>query len=151
MTDRIAQFATLFGIGRTPLVPGTAASAVALACAVPLHFLLGSYFLFALGVATALFGIWASGKYEHATGRRDPKECVIDEAAGQWIACSLAPLSLWGYLLAFLLFRLFDIAKPWPVSKAEELDSGTGIVADDVLAGLMAGMVVFLFSVSGFL
>ena len=50
-----------------------------------------------------------------------------------------------------MLFRLFDVAKPWPISKAEQLEGGTGIVADDMLAGLIAGVVVYLFSFSGFL
>ncbi len=151
MTNRIAPFATLFGIGRVPLAPGTAASFAALIVAVPIHYLFGSYVLFALAIATALFGIWVSGIYERETGRHDPQDCVIDEAAGQWLACAFAPLSPAGYVLAFLLFRLFDVAKPWPISKAEQLEGGTGIVADDMLAGLIAGVVVYLFSFSGFL
>lgn len=151
MNDRLAQLATLFGLGRVPFAPGTVASAAALIVAVPLHFFIGPFLLFALGAALALFGMWVGGHYESMVGRRDPSECVIDEAAGQWIACAFAPLSVGGYVLVFLLFRLFDVAKPWPVSKMEELEGGTGIVADDVVAGLMAGIVVFLFSQSGFL
>jgi phosphatidylglycerophosphatase A len=151
MTNRIAQFATLFGIGRMPFAPGTAASFIATIVAVPIAFFLGAKALFVLAIATALFGIWVSGAYERATDRHDPQDCVIDEAAGQWLACAFAPLSPVGYALAFVLFRLFDVAKPWPISKAEHLKGGVGIVADDMLAGLIAGVVVYLFSFSGFL
>ena len=151
MTDTIARFATLFGIGRAPYAPGTAASFAALLVAIPVEYFLGANALFALAIATALFGVWVAGAYEEETGREDPKECVIDEAAGQWLACAFAPLSPVGYALAFLLFRLFDIAKPWPVSSAEKLPGGTGIVADDMVAGLIAGVVIYLFAQSGFL
>jgi phosphatidylglycerophosphatase A len=145
------RFATLFGVGRAPFTPGTAGSVVAVAGAVPIHLLFGSNALLALSIAAAVFGIWISGDYAHEIGRDDPSECVIDELAGQWLACALAPLTAWGYGLAFLLFRLFDMAKPWPVSAAEKLKGGLGIVADDMVAGLIAGLVVMLFWKSGFL
>jgi phosphatidylglycerophosphatase A len=74
--------------------------------------------------------------------KTDPKECVIDELAGQWIACAFAPLSPVAYLLAFILFRAFDITKIWPVSRAERLHGGLGIMADDVVAALMAGAII---------
>jgi phosphatidylglycerophosphatase A len=90
------------------------------------------------------------------TGRIDPSECVIDELAGQWLACAFALLSFGGLLpanhlslpafgLAFVLFRLFDIWKPWPVSWAENsLKGGLGVMMDDIVAGLMAGVLVAL-------
>ena len=76
------------------------------------------------------------------TDETDPSECVIDEVAGQFLACALAPLSLYGFILAFALFRLFDISKLWPISEAERLRGGLGIVADDMVAGLLAGLIV---------
>ena len=77
------------------------------------------------------------------TGRDDPSECVIDEVAGQFLACAMAPLSLFGFLLAFALFRLFDISKLWPISEAERLRGGLGqSMADDMVAGLLAGLIV---------
>jgi phosphatidylglycerophosphatase A len=90
------------------------------------------------------------------TGRQDPPECVIDELAGQWLACSACLLSFGGllpathislpaFLLAFVFFRLFDIWKPWPVSWADqELTGGIGVMTDDMIAGLMAGVLVVL-------
>jgi phosphatidylglycerophosphatase A len=146
-----ARCATVFGLGRAPYAPGTAASFAALIVAIPVMVLLGWIAMLVLAAAAAAFGVWVSGRYALDTGVADPKECVIDEVAGQWLACAFAPVSFWGFLFAFLLFRLFDIAKPWPVSKAETLAGGLGIVADDVVAGLMAGVVVFLFDWGGFL
>jgi phosphatidylglycerophosphatase A len=99
--------------------------------------------LIAAGVIT-LLGIWACGRHAKLAGMTDPTECVIDEAAGQWFA--LVPVAYAGKLytvfalaLAFVLFRAFDILKPWPISRLERLPGGLGIMADDVLAGLVAG------------
>jgi phosphatidylglycerophosphatase A len=146
-----AQFATAFGIGRIPHAPGTAASFVAIIMAVPVMYLTGWVGMALLAIATAGAGVWFSDAYASEIGVNDPGDCVIDEFAGQWLACAFAPLTPAGFLLAFLLFRLFDVAKPWPVSKAETLRGGLGIVADDVVAGLLAGVFVFLVSASGFL
>jgi len=149
--NKTAQYATVFGIGRLPFAPGTAASFAALIVAIPVMYFLGWIAMALLGAAAAGIGVWVSDNYAQEIGVADPKDCVIDEVAGQWLACAFAPLSIAGLILAFLLFRLFDVAKPWPVSKAETLPGGLGIVADDVAAGLIAGVVVFLFVQSGFL
>jgi phosphatidylglycerophosphatase A len=146
-----ASFATLWGIGKVPVAPGTAASLAAAVIGWPLARFLGWPALAALGVAVAVFGIQVSGAYAQEIGKDDPGDCVIDELAGQWLACAFAPATGLGFLAAFLLFRLFDMAKPWPVSAAERLSGGLGIVADDVVAGLMAGIVVMLFNDAGFL
>jgi phosphatidylglycerophosphatase A len=146
-----AQFATAFGIGRIPYAPGTAASFVALIVAVPVMYFVGWAGMALLAIATAVAGVWFSDAYALEINTNDPGDCVIDEFAGQWLACAFAPLSPVGFFLAFVLFRLFDVAKPWPVSKAETLQGGFGIMADDVVAGLIAGVVVFLVSFSGFL
>jgi len=151
MIERAEQIVTLFGIGRVPVAPGTVASAAAVVVAVPIALVGGSATLLLLSLAAAGLGVWISGEYARTTGRTDPRECVIDELAGQWLACALAPLSVHGYLLAFVLFRLFDIAKPWPISSAEKLKDGIGIVADDMAAGLVAGVIVMLVWQSGFL
>ncbi len=89
-------------------------------------------------------GVWACGAHVRETGREDPSECVIDELAGQWLACAgvlFAPASAAELALAFLLFRLFDILKPWPISAAERLPGGMGVMADDMLAGLAAAVI----------
>ena len=134
--------ATLFGVGRAPFAPGTVASAAALPFAWIVLLLWGPLALVAISVVVAVAGVWASDRYARENGAHDPSECVIDELVGQWIACAMAPLSLAGFAVAFLMFRLFDVSKLWPISLAERLGGGLGIMADDIVAGLFAGAVV---------
>jgi phosphatidylglycerophosphatase A len=75
-------------------------------------------------------------------GRKDPGVVVIDEIVGQWIALILIPLCLWTTIGAFLLFRLTDIVKPYPARQLEALPGGWGIVADDLMAGLYANLLL---------
>ena len=145
------RLATLFGIGRVPGAPGTAASLVALPFAWMIAAAFGSLALLALSVAVGLLAVPVSSAYERESRREDPSDCVIDELAGQWLACAFVPLTLWGFALAFLLFRLFDMTKLWPVSAAEKLKRGLGIVADDMVAGAIAGVIVMLLVHFGFL
>jgi phosphatidylglycerophosphatase A len=151
--------ATVFGIGYFGVAPGTVMSAVA----VPLAILIALYCgggmaVLAASLIVLAVGIAACGEHVRATGREDPSECVIDELAGQWLACAFcllplggvpppaAGLSLPAFAVAFLLFRLFDIWKPWPVGWADRnIGGGLGVMADDMLAGLMAGIGVVLF------
>ena len=147
--------ASVFGIGYFSVAPGTVMSAIA----VPLAILIALKGGGAMGVLGAtiialVVGILACADHVRETGRDDPPECVIDELAGQWLACVFALLSFGGlmpithfslpaFFLAFVLFRLFDIWKPWPVSWAENnLKGGLGVMMDDIVAGLMAGVLV---------
>ena len=141
--------ATLFGLGRVGPAPGTIASLVALPIAWVTMRYFGQIGVFALGLAVTALGMWASDEYAKERGVYDPSECVIDELAGQLLACALAPFSLVGFLLAFLLFRLFDISKLWPISIFERLPGGLGIVGDDVVAGLIAGGIVAVVDTAG--
>ncbi len=136
--------AILFGVGRMPLAPGTAASLVALPFAWLIATAFGPIPLLLLAVAVGFLAVPISGAYAKETGREDPSDCVIDELAGQWLACTCAPLTLWGFAFAFVLFRLFDMTKLWPVSAAEKLKGGWGIVADDMVAGALAGVIVLV-------
>jgi len=145
------RLATLFGIGRAPGTPGTVASLVALPFAWIVTAVFGPLTLLALSIAVGLLAVPISSTYERESRREDPSDCVIDELAGQWLACAFAPLTLWGFALAFLLFRLFDMTKLWPVSAAEKLKGGLGIVADDMVAGAIAGVIVMLLLHFGFL
>jgi phosphatidylglycerophosphatase A len=144
--------ATFFGAGRMKPGPGTYGSLAALL----LWF--GAAHLFhpgrlALALATALaallitlIGIRASTIVERESGREDPGFVVIDEVAGQWIAL-IAVRPDWQHAaLALVLFRLFDIWKPWPIRRLEALPAGTGIMLDDVAAGLLALAGGLLFS-----
>ncbi len=99
------------------------------------------------GVATAI-GIPAATRVARESGRKDPQIVVIDEVAGQWLALTLAPPSLPFALLALVLFRVFDILKPPPVRWLERLPEGTGIVVDDLAAGLYALLVYFVIAVN---
>ena len=143
--------ATCFGIGYFPFASGTAMSAVATVLAIPLARWGGPSALLAGSLASFLLGIYVCGQHERITGRpdlpnEDPSECVIDELAGQWLACAFIAgfagthQSLFAFLLAFVCFRLFDITKLWPVSIAEDFPGGLGVMADDMVAGLMAGV-----------
>jgi phosphatidylglycerophosphatase A len=141
--------ATSFGIGRARFAPGTVASLAALPFAFAMAHFAGPLILAAAALAAYAAGIWATGVYARLVGKDDPGECVIDEVAGQWLACALSPLTFAGYALAFILFRAFDVAKPWPISRAEKLPGGFGVMTDDLLAGLIAGSIVALVANAG--
>jgi phosphatidylglycerophosphatase A len=103
--------------------------------------------LLALLVVVIFFlGVWAAGRSEQFFGRTDPGHVVIDEVAGQMTAFLLLPHPSWKLLLAgFVLFRVFDISKPFPAGRAERLPGGWGIMVDDVIAGIYAlGALAFL-------
>jgi phosphatidylglycerophosphatase A len=127
--------ATGFGIGRLPAMPGSWGSlaALPLAWAVRRAFGAGGLALAAAAVATA--GIWAAGGVAEASGMPDPGSVVIDEIAGQMLVLLPLPRDPGAGALAFLLFRLFDIWKPWPIRRVERaVGGGLGIMLDDMLA-----------------
>ena len=137
---------TFFGVGHLRPGPGTWASAVT-----TLLWYLGARHLppqllipVALGVAAAVtaVGIPAASVVERESGRHDPSFVVIDEVAGQMLALVAAPLRWKSLIAGFILFRVFDIVKPPPVRRLEELPAGAGIMLDDVGAGLYALIVV---------
>jgi phosphatidylglycerophosphatase A len=136
------QTATLFGIGRAPAAPGTVASLAALPLAWAIKYFTGDWIFLAIIVVVSIAAVHVCEIYARETGITDPSECVIDELAGQWLACLVAPLSLAGFGLAFVLFRAFDIAKPWPIARFERAPGGLGIVLDDIVAGALAGAIV---------
>ncbi|MCL5742334.1 MAG: phosphatidylglycerophosphatase A [Acidobacteria bacterium] len=134
---------TGFGCGYSPVAPGTVGSAAAVAAAVLLGWQPPYYALLAALVTAP--GIWASGATARLRKTEDPQIVVIDEVLGQWLALSGAATLNWkSYLGAFVLFRIFDIWKPAPVRRLERLPGGVGIVADDLMAGLYAALVLFL-------
>ncbi len=136
--------ATWFGLGLSPFAPGTAGSLGALAVAWALieyaHWPV--WWLIPLALISLPLAIW-SATVTAAANRKDPGLVVIDEVVGQWITLGAAAHLNWkAWLLAFLLFRMFDIWKPWPVRQLEALPTGTGIVCDDVMAGLYGALVL---------
>ena len=134
--------ATWFGVGLIRDAPGTWGSLAALPCAAGLYLLGGPWLLAGATGLVVMAGVWASGRYAAALGSGDPGAVVVDEVAGQWLALVPLPLDSWWYAAAFALFRLFDIAKPWPIGWLDRsLGGGLGIMADDLVAGLAAGAV----------
>jgi phosphatidylglycerophosphatase A len=134
--------ATFFGIGRLRPGPGTWGSLAAVLIWLGLSRFIEPAWqtltLAGLVVVAVAIGIPAATASAKASGVKDPQFVVIDEVAGQWITLFFAPVS-WKTLLAgFILFRGFDIVKPPPVRQLEKLPSGTGIVLDDVAAGVYA-------------
>jgi phosphatidylglycerophosphatase A len=144
-----AMISTVFGIGRAPGAPGSVASILAVPVAAVIQYFTGFYGVLIASALAFAIGVWASEVYARECGDDDPSDCVIDEVAGQWLACAIALPSWLGYLIALLLFRLFDISKTWPVSLAERLPGGWGIMADDIVAGLIAGGIVALLANAG--
>lgn len=133
--------ATWFGCGLSPIAPGTVGTLAAL----PLWLLVrggGPWVVFAAAVVVTLVGVWSAGVVARVDAMKDPQIVVIDEVAGVLFALAGAPQSAAGIVGAVLLFRVFDMTKPFPARRAENLPGGWGIVVDDVVAGLQAAVVV---------
>lgn len=132
--------ASTMGTGFFPWGPGTVGSIIAALIFYysPVNHLLFLPFVLLLG--------WIGCEAGRKLWGEDPSIVTIDEVAGTWIACLAAPAAwgVWGIAAALVLFRLFDIAKPWPVNKLDEMKNGIGILLDDVAAGLMAAAVLYL-------
>lgn len=150
----LARAIATFGyVGHVRPAPGTWGSLAAVLAAWPLHLIGGPLLLLGATLLAFGLGLWASRDYMAATGAHDPSEVVIDEVVGQWIAllpvsigaahAGADPLALWpGVLLAFLAFRLLDIAKPGPIGWADRMDGSMGVMLDDVIAGWIASLIV---------
>ena len=164
--DYFALAIATCGVGYLPIAPGTFGSVVGVGAWIGLRGMLlallwpaagGSHLnllhisyaliggLSLAALAITLLGVWAGARVEKLHGAKDPQKVVIDEVAGQLIALIAVPLqveSWWTILLAFVLFRFFDIVKPYPASRFEGLHGGLGIMADDVVAGIYAAICV---------
>jgi phosphatidylglycerophosphatase A len=130
--------ATALGVGYIPYAPGTFGSAVGLVIwyALPAKLLSQALAI----VVIFLMGSWSGSVAERHFARPDPGQVVIDEVAGMLVTLFVVPVGWVGALVAFLLFRLFDIVKPYPANRLEDLPGGFGIMADDVMAGLYANL-----------
>ncbi|MGN8508889.1 phosphatidylglycerophosphatase A family protein [Helicobacter pylori] len=139
-----ACFLTLFFSGYSKKAPGTIGSLVALLLGLPvLIFSANTLFLGAIFVG--LIAIAQIDKEEEETKRHDSSYIVIDELVGMWLAMAISGLSLAGVILSFIFFRIYDITKPSLIGKIDkEVRGGLGVVADDVLAGVLAGLSALL-------
>ncbi|HEX8071772.1 MAG TPA: phosphatidylglycerophosphatase A [Pyrinomonadaceae bacterium] len=160
--DYLALALATCGVGLLPLAPGTWGSLVGVALyaglqaastrlfaraatgghAPPLALLQTTLLLLVL-TALTLAGVWAATRVERLLARKDPGAVVIDEVAGQLLTFAFVPYGgAWTLVVGFLAFRFFDITKPYPVRRLEALESGLGIMADDLLAGLYAAVLL---------
>lgn len=135
---------TFFGCGFIKLAPGTMGSIAAVSLAWVLAELGGVLTLIIFTTVLFLIGIWAAHTYILTVQDEDPPQVVIDEVVGQCMTLLVVPVDVLYYLIGFLLFRLFDITKPWPVNWADKnIKGGLGIMLDDVLAGIYAGLALW--------
>jgi len=149
-TDYLALSIATCGVGYLPLAPGTFGSLVGvgifllLVRATPPNALV-AVVLVAIVVVT-FAGIWAATRTEQLSGRKDPGKVVVDEVAGQFIA--LFPLTLFtrwssaAVIVSFILFRFFDIVKPYPANRLQDLNGGAGVMLDDLVAGVYGAVLV---------
>ncbi|HJT28375.1 MAG TPA: phosphatidylglycerophosphatase A [Pyrinomonadaceae bacterium] len=144
-TDYLALAIATCGVGYLPLAPGTFGSLVGVGLFLLLVRVNPLVIVVAI-LAVTFAGIWAGSRIEQLSGRKDPGKVVVDEVAGQMIA--LFPLTLstrWSTLaviVSFILFRFFDIVKPYPANRLQDLHGGMGIMFDDLVAGVYGAIVV---------
>jgi phosphatidylglycerophosphatase A len=132
--------ASVFGAGYAPVASGTVGSLVTAVAVWLLRFLpvtperIGVALVVAL-VVVVLVGLWAGSRVERVLGRKDPGIIVIDEVAGMLLSVILLPRTIPVLITAFLLFRLFDVWKPFPARESQALTGGMGVMVDDLIAG----------------
>lgn len=145
-----------FGLGLLRPAPGTWGSAAAIVLGLLIDRFLGFPVLVLATLAVTALGVWALSR-ELTGAHEDPSEFVIDEVAGQWLALLFPAAAFWwrgvedwalvaypGWIAAFLFFRLFDIWKPWLVGRADRSGGVRGVMADDLWAGLFAGLATMI-------
>ena len=152
-SDYLALILATCGVGYLPLMPGTYGSLVAVGIFIGLTQRVKGNSLIAVVViaivVSTFAGIWAASRTEELSGRKDPGKVVVDEVAGQLI--SLFPLTLFAHwstlavIISFILFRFFDIVKPYPARRLEALKGGLGIMCDDLVAGVYGAVITAIF------
>ncbi len=141
------MLATWFGCGYFPWGPGTVGSLAGLLIGILVQVYLSGTRQFLFGVIFILFmpAVWAATKTAEMAGKKDPGLVVVDEVLGQWVTLlGATTFTTMSFAAAFVLFRLFDIWKPWPVRQFEQLPGGYGIVADDIAAGLYGALLLYI-------
>ena len=134
--------ASVGGLGYVPIAPGTVGAAAGLL----LYWLLPMDAAVQVAVLAIVLvaGVWSSGISASVSGNADPSQIVIDEVAGQLVACLLLPKTFPHLAIAFMMFRVFDIGKWFPMKQLERLPGGWGIMADDIAAGALARLCLLL-------
>ena len=129
------------GVGLAPVAPGTFGTAAALLIYYVLPVPSGSPIFLSIILVGLVVGIWATGILS-TDNNPDPGKVVWDEYVGFWITCFLLPKTWEWLILAFFIFRILDILKPWPIRRVESLPKGWGIMLDDVLAGIYGNLCI---------
>jgi len=132
--------ASLFGAGRSPIVPGTVGTLASLPLVIVTGYFLPLWGYLAVTAGVIAVSIWSAGVAARVLGAHDPGFVVIDETAGLFITMIALPIAPWTVAGGFFMFRLFDILKPPPAARAERLPGGLGIVLDDLIAGAYANL-----------
>jgi phosphatidylglycerophosphatase A len=151
MTQLATFLATAAYTGYFPIAPGTVGSAVGVAIFCTVRHLFPIY-ADSVGIAvTLVVGIWSAGIVERKLALKDPGPVVIDEVLGMWLTVAFLPVTLTGLVVGFVIFRIFDVIKPFPANRAERLPGGWGIMLDDAISGIYAQIVlrVLIFVVPG--
>lgn len=127
--------------GRVPIAPGTAGTVVGVLLYLLIHGLPFIAYLLAFFLVAGI-GTWAAGEAEKLLGKKDDPSIVIDEIAGYILALVMLPAT-WGMIIAgFILFRFFDIVKPWPLKRLQDVHGGAGVMLDDIGAGIYTNVVL---------
>lgn len=144
----ISLLATWFGAGKIPFAPGTMGTLAALPFAYLIHIYGSEQMLLVAALVLFLLGVWISERYMNANNTQDdPGEIVIDEVAGVWLLLVALPATINGYIFGFLLFRIFDIWKPWPVSVCDRGGlGGFGVMIDDLAAAIYPVVLIGIFA-----
>jgi len=138
---RLAVFiATVAFCGYAPVAPGTFGSAAGLVIYLVVWWTRSPAIEIALIAATFVVGVWSATQAEQHFGGTDPGPVVIDEVLGMLLTLAFIPVGLFGALAGFVLFRIFDVIKPFPADRLERLHGGLGIMADDAMAGIYANL-----------
>jgi phosphatidylglycerophosphatase A len=141
--DWLAVFiATCAYVGYAPLAPGTFGSAAGLAVFAAIRTSGSPSIEIAAVVGLFAVGVWSAHLAERYFGGVDPGPIVMDEVVGMLITLALLPVTFTGAVVGFLIFRLFDVVKPWPSARFERLHGGLGVMADDAMAAVYANLVL---------
>jgi phosphatidylglycerophosphatase A len=141
MNKIILFFSSVFGVGYIKYAPGTFGSLIGIllwVLFIPNIYLFQIFLLVAIFIISVLFSSMAEEIYR----KKDDQRIVIDEVAGVWVSVAFLPKTFLFLLLGFILFRIFDIKKPWFIKKSQYFKSGFGITIDDVLAGIFVNIIL---------
>ena len=150
MKNKIISLVVTFGgLGNVRHFPGTVGSLAGLFLGVFIIFFFNhNIFLMSFFILT-LIGIFATDEYLKSSKNNDPQEVVIDEVLGQWIAIAFVPFTASSLILAFVIFRILDIGKPFPINKIEAIKGYIGVIGDDILAGVVTSIIIISLNAYG--